>query len=242
MTLTGVDIIGGVFALLYISISMIVGLSIISKYLKNKNIDLLYVGLTYIFMCSPWWGITSSFIAALFNGGVGIPLEVILILSFVPLPIALLLWMIAYTSIMSSDNRKPILLAMIAFSIFYWVYFLLVYFIGGPESLAVLESPVDTKSVDPIFVVCLFIFIFILLASGVSFARKTMKLDDPDTKLKGKLLLIAFPTFCFGALLDAAVSITAITVIIFRTLLIVSAIFFYGGFILPNWMKKIFQK
>ena len=237
-----VDIIGGIFGLLYIIISMIVGFSIIAKYLQSKNIDLLYVGITYIFMCSPWWGITSFFIAALFNGGVGLPLEAILLLSFVPLPLAVIFWMLAFSNILYNEKRKVILLGIMCFSLFYWVYFLSFYFIGGPTTLAVLESPVDTRSTNIIFVLCLFTFIFILLISGVMFARKTMKLDDPDMKTKGKLLLIAFPAFCIGALLDAAVTITPITLIIFRTLLIISAIFFYGGFILPNLMKKLFQK
>ena len=78
--------------------------------------------------------------------------------------------------------------------------------------------------------------------TGVTFALKTIKLDDPDMKLKGKLLLVAFPAFSVGALMDAAIPTTAVTLVIFRILLIISAFLFYGGFILPDWMKKLFKK
>ena len=242
MGLTPVDILNGIFGLVYIIIATIVGFSIISKYYKNKNINLLYVGILYIFLGSPWWGITSSFIAALFNNGVGLPLEIILLLSFIPLPTGLLFWMLAFSNFLYQEKKSMTMFAITAFTIYYWVHFLLVYIINGADALAILESPVDTRSVNVLFVINIFAFIAILLITGMMFAWKTMKIDDPETKLKGKLLLIAFPAFSIGAILDAAVRITAITLIIFRSLLIVSAIFFYAGFILPEWFKKFAKK
>ncbi|MFX0073637.1 MAG: hypothetical protein ACFFAO_21375, partial [Candidatus Hermodarchaeota archaeon] len=55
---------------------------------------------------------------------------------------------------------------------------------------------------------------------------------------KGKLLLIAVISFCIGGFLDASMPTTALTLILFRLLLISSAIEFYWGFILPSWMKN----
>ena len=81
-------------------------------------------------------------------------------------------------------------------------------------------------------------FIVVFFITGVKFALETMKIDDPETKLKGKLLLIAFPSFCIGGFLDASISTTALTLIIFRLILMSSTIEFYGAFVLPNWIKK----
>lgn len=235
------DIANGIFGLVFIIISMIVGFSIIAKYFKNKNINLLYVGVTWLFVCSAWWGVSTSFIVALFNGGEGLALEAILLINFLPLPIGLLSWMMAFTNFLYKDKQKVILLSIVAFITFFYSIFLWLVFTDATQ-VATKISAVDTQSQNPMMVVCLLVFILILLITGVIFAIKTINLDDPDMKLKGKLLLFAFPAFSIGALLDAAMQTTAVTLVIFRLLLIISAIFFYGGFILPDWMKKLFMK
>jgi hypothetical protein len=70
-------------------------------------------------------------------------------------------------------------------------------------------------------------------------------------KLKGKLLRAAFITFTVAAILDSLLGtifedptdpLLAIMVVFTRILLIISAIEFYGGFILPRWMDAIFSK
>ena len=235
------DIANGIFGLIFIIISMIVGFSIIAKYLKNKNINLLYVGITWLFVCSAWWGVSTSFIVALFNGGEGLPLVAILLINFMPLPIGLLSWMMAFTNFLYKEKQKIILLAIIAFIVFFYSIFLWLVFTDATQ-VATKISAVDTQSENPMMVICLLGFILILLCTGVIFSIKTIKLDDPEMKLKGKLLLIAFPAFSISALMDAAIETTAVTLVIFRVLLIISAILFYGGFILPDWMKKLFKK
>jgi hypothetical protein len=235
------DIANGIFGMIFIVISMIVGFSIIAKYFKNKNVNLLYVGITWLFVCSAWWGVSTSFIVAFFNGGEGLTLTVILLINFVPLPIGLLSWMMAFTNFLYKEKQKVIFLCIIAYIVFFYsIFFFLVF--TDVTQVATKISAVDTQSENPIMVACLLGFIFILLTTGVTFAIKTIKLDDPDMKLKGKLLLVAFPAFSIGALMDAAIPTTAVTLVIFRILLIISAFLFYGGFILPDWMKKLFKK
>ena len=80
------------------------------------------------------------------------------------------------------------------------------------------------------------------LISGINFALKTIELSTPEMELRGKLLLIAFPSFCIGAFLDALIPTNAITLIVFRLILISSAIEFYLGFTLPDFIKKSLLK
>ena len=122
--LEALDIMNGIFGLAFITISMIVGFSIISKYLKNKNINLLYVGITWIFICSGWYGTSVSFLVAFFNAGEGLPLEAILLINFLPLPIGLICWLMAFTNFMYKEKQKIILLSVIIFVIFFYSIFL----------------------------------------------------------------------------------------------------------------------
>ena len=70
------------------------------------------------------------------------------------------------------------------------------------------------------------------------FSVKSIKVDDPEIKWKGKFLLIAWFSFTIGAILDAALPLTEITLIIVRLILISSSIEFYLGFFLPDQLAK----
>jgi hypothetical protein len=77
------------------------------------------------------------------------------------------------------------------------------------------------------------------LITGIIFAIKSMRLDDPEVQWKGRFLLLAWISFGIGAILDASLPLNALTIIIIRLILISSAIEFYFGFFLP---KKISEK
>jgi hypothetical protein len=57
--------------------------------------------------------------------------------------------------------------------------------------------------------------------------------------MKGKFLFLAWISFALGAVLDAALPLTAFSLVIIRIVLISSAIEFYFGFFLP---KKLSEK
>ncbi|MFX1354446.1 MAG: hypothetical protein ACFFGP_10825, partial [Promethearchaeota archaeon] len=70
-----------------------------------------------------------------------------------------------------------------------------------------------------------------------------------EIRVKGKLLRAAFIMFTIAAVLDSMLGtifadpndpLLAIMVVVVRILLIISAIEFYGGFLLPKWMHSIF--
>ena len=81
-----------------------------------------------------------------------------------------------------------------------------------------------------------------LLITGVIFSVKSMKVNDPEIKWKGRFLLIAFISFFIGALFDVAVPNVGITIVIGRLFLITSAIEYYLGFFLPEKIAKFLIK
>ena len=100
------DYANGILGLVFVIITMIVGFSIISKYFKNRNVNLFYVGLAWILICSGWYGTSASFIVSFFNDGDGLSIEAILLINFIPLPIGFVSWMIAFTNFMYKDKQK----------------------------------------------------------------------------------------------------------------------------------------
>ena len=89
------------------------------------------------------------------------------------------------------------------------------------------------------FVVVYDIFVILtILITGVLFSIKTMKSNDKLVQWKGKLLLIAFISYTIGASLDTLLTLNVYTLVLCRSFEILSSITFYGGYILPKWIKN----
>ena len=102
--------------------------------------------------------------------------------------------------------------------------------------LGTTASPVDIDF-GPIGQVFLAYILVVFLITGFVFAIKTLKIDDPKPKLRGKFLLIAFLLFLTGAILELI-----IYSIINKIFILSSAIIFYIAFVMPEKIEKIFLK
>ncbi|MFX1394071.1 MAG: hypothetical protein ACFFAH_10895 [Promethearchaeota archaeon] len=239
MTMQIIDIINGFLALIFIVISIIVGLIFFSKYRANKEKTLIYVGITWIIMSEPWWGHTVSFLFALFTGD-GLTIQAIYFLSATFVPIGLTAWLAAFTNLVYKNKQKLILIIAIICQIIFEIIFLYVLF-TNPSLIAISRSPVESIN-QPLILGYFLIVIAIFLLTGIKFTLVAMRSDKADTQLKGKILLIAILSYVIGAIWDGLVSSEGILSIGGRIILVFSAFGFYHGFILPDWLKKIFQK
>ncbi|MFX0040130.1 MAG: hypothetical protein ACFFCY_13280 [Promethearchaeota archaeon] len=239
MSLTPIDMVNGIFSLIFVAISIFVGLIILTRFFKYKERIYFLVGTTWIFISEPWWPSSISFLIALSNG-IGIPPEVYFLIGNVLVPLAIVLWLLAFTEFLYSEKRKLLLSIFAIVGTSFEILFFIFLFLN-PGLIGELNGPVDVnyKSFIMIFLI---IFLLIVVITGFLFANLSLKSKDPEVKLKGKLLVIAYIAFAVGALLDASVPLNEPTIVIIRILLIASAICWYGGFLLPKWMKKFLLK
>jgi hypothetical protein len=148
--------------------------------------------------------------------------------------------------------QKKVVIITIILSLIFEITFFTLFFIDI-NLLGTIDPVTRPFTADfGIFITAyLLIVIAVMLTTGVIFAQKSVKSDDREIKLKGKLLRAAFITFTVAAVLDSMLGmifedptdpLLAILVVVVRVLLIFSALEFYGGFLLPRWMKEIFTK
>jgi len=239
MALNPLDIINGIFSFIFVIISLVVGFLILIRYVRYKEKIYFFVGATWILISEPWWPSSLSFLVSLSNG-VGLPPTLYFLIGNTLVPLAIALWLIAFTDFLFTEKRKLILLVFAIIGIIFEVIFYTFLFIN-PILIGTPNSPVDV-SYSFFIIIFLVFFILTLVISGLLFARLSLKSDDPEVKLKGKLLVVAFIAFFVGALLDSSIRLNELGVIFVRLILIASAIFWYGGFLLPHWMKKLFLK
>ena len=244
-----IDILNGTFALIMVVIYIYVGLRIIFKYFEVKQRVFLLVGITWIGLSEPWWGATISFLIGLTNDGVGLfgtgtgdpsLWAIYFFAGNILIPVTLNIWMLAFTDLLYKDSQKKICSIFIIYGAAFSAIFLYLLF-TNPIEIGILETPTDSKY-GGLVLIFLLSLIVIIIITGTLFARESIRSENPEIKLKGKLLRLAFIFFSIGAALDSAISLNAITLTISRLIMISSAIFFYGGFMLPEWMKKLLLK
>jgi len=239
MSLNPLDMVNGIFSLIFVVISLLIGLIILSRFFRYKEKIYFLVGATWIFISEPWWPSSISFLVALVNG-VGISSSIYFLIGNIFVPLAIVLWLLAFTEFLYTEKRKLILSIFTVIGAIFEILFFTFLFLD--ESLiGELNGPVDVNY-KSFIMVFLIIFLAIVVISGFLFANLSLKSKDPEVKLKGKLLIVAYIAFSVGALLDSSIPFSEPTVIIVRLILILSAICWYGGFILPKWMKKFLLK
>ncbi|MFX1571368.1 MAG: hypothetical protein ACFFB0_01355 [Promethearchaeota archaeon] len=250
MALEIVDYLQGSFSLIFVIISLIIGITILSKYFEYKNRLYILVGISWIGVANPWMPDSISFLMNLLVQE-SLPVGWYFIIGNCFIPIALLTWLTAFTDMLYKKAQKKILLITLILSVLFEIVFFFFFFIN--IDLIGVINPDRPFTVDfGIFItIYLMIAILVMLITGIMFAQKSIRAEDREVRLKGKLLRAAFITFTIAAVLDSLLGtffedptdpLLSIMVVIVRLLLIFSAFEFYGGFLLPRWMKEIFMK
>ena len=201
--------------------------------------ELLLVGLCWIFIACPWYPGGISFLMYIFTNQ-NLAAVPYFIIGNILIPIALLLWIMVISQFLHVKRKNLLIFLFVLFGIFFEVVFFILLSID-PSLIGNLKGITDVQYELFIIVYDVTVLI-IMLVTGFLFTRESLKSSDATIRLKGKLLLTAFVLFIIGAGLDTSIPLNLLTLSIYRTLEVLSAIFFYGGFYLPTWMKEIFVR
>jgi len=235
-----VEFFNGIFSIIFVLLSLIVGIKIILKYMSVKNSTFIYMGLTWIGITSPWWGSSISFIVGLFNDGQGISLELYLLVTITLIPSFFMFYLKALTNLLWQKTKKFILVFYGVIGLIFTVSY--VYFIiSSPSFIGFLKTPIDIQYRNFASIYLIFTIVTFLIG-GIFFGITSLKSDHSTVRLQGKLLILAFCSFCVGSIFDASINLDVLGLFITRIILISSAIEFYSGFILPSFVINIFIK
>ncbi|TXT54474.1 MAG: conserved membrane protein of unknown function [Promethearchaeota archaeon] len=237
--ITILDWFTGLFSLITVIIASIIGLIMILRYKKYKLKVLLLMGLAQIFIISPWWASSGSWILYVITGVPFNPTQYIFFTSWlVPFAGITMGWAI---SLLKAKEYQNVLI--IIFSVIGVIaeVLLITFLIIDPSIHGYFISPFDVEFRGFLRYYLLFMILFIG-TTGILIAIDSLKSSEPEIKLKGKFLIIAFISWTVGAIADAAVPTNFISLFIVRALLISSSIELYIGYIQPKWIKKVFIK
>lgn len=241
MSLQPIDHINGISSLIYVIVTILVGLTILMKYFKFGKRAFLFVGLTWIGMSEPWMPSGFSYLSNLIVG-VGLPIEAYVIIGNVFAPLTNFFWFYAFTDLLYKEKQKLILAIIAIISVVFEIVFFTFLAIDPSligvwgEGSAVIHIDITYQTVIMVY---LLYIVATMLITGIIFARNSLQSQVPEVNLKGKFLLVAFLAWCIGAILDSSIPLNVVTLPITRIILVSSALIFYIGYILPPGIKDI---
>ncbi|MFX1354447.1 MAG: hypothetical protein ACFFGP_10830, partial [Promethearchaeota archaeon] len=185
MVLEIVDYLQGAFSLIFVIISLIIGFSILSKYPKFKSRLYLLVGIAWIGVANPWFPDSISFVMNLiWYQNLNIYWYFIIGNCFIPF--ALLAWLIAFTDMIWKKRQKLVVSLTIILSIAFEIAFFYLLF-TNPDAIGVIGARPFTVDFGEFILVYLVIVIIVMFSTGIIFAQKSVKSDNKEIRVKGKL-------------------------------------------------------
>ena len=236
--LTPLELLQGIFTLIFMIIAIILGVKISSRYFVLKKREFYLAGITLILLVMPYMSAVVDLIMILLFG---IPGSVIVIyIGIMLVAIAIPTWMTLVTDLLFPNKQKMILIIVIVQLIIFEAF--IVYAIIVDPTLILIPYGERYHQESPILV-CYYLFsLTLFLISGILFVRVSLKSSDKAIHLRGKLILMALVSYMIGAILDFAVEATAFTVTLARIIQISSFTEFYLGFVLPKVIRRLFIK
>jgi len=143
-----------------------------------------------------------------------------------------------FTHLNPKIQKMIMIISLIIAIIFDIVYITIIF-----TDTTILGTLINEIQVDyaPFSEIYLLIMAIIMISLGLWLGRTSSKSEDPRIRLKGRLIIYSFIITLFAYILEIFIPI--ISVIIFaRIIVMFTSILFYGGFVLPKWMEKLFLK
>ena len=228
------DIYNGTLSVIFVIINLFVGLTILLKYFKLGNKNFIYVGTTWIGISCPYIAAAVSFLIALVNES-GLPIEWYFLIAIVITPMFIVLWNLAMTNLLYKKHQKLIISISIVISVSLLGFF--IYGLIFDISLIGQKEGVSDTDWSTFVTIYFFILLLYILITGLAIAWKSLKSEDSVIRIKGGLLAAAFIVLVFGGVIDALLD-NPFT----RVIMIISAMFFYFGWIMPERLKNYLSK
>lgn len=227
-----IDIINGITTTMIVVISIITGVRIGLKYRKEKLRVFILFGITWGGQVIIYYPIVLSFWGIVFFGqGLSI-FEYLFIASFAPIIVFVAAW--AFSELVFKKSQKIIvgftfIISVISLCVFMYNTF------NNPYLLGHLEGVVSLRY-GSIVLFYLLTMSIMGIAMGYLFYRQSIDAPEPEVRIKGILIWIAFITFFGGGLLDGFLPLSIITIIISRIALIFGSTMYFFGFFPPEFV------
>jgi hypothetical protein len=227
-----------------------VGGKIVSRYFSVGSSVFLIIGIAWIGLSFPWLPEAFKFFFILLQVPAQEDFLIFLYLgvNIMAAPIVLILWIYGTNKILTIKEtyKKGLFIGTIVLTVLFESLILILLPLGKDFIVSGYTPEFYSINWSELIIAFQIILVIIVFISGLMFARESLSSENVEVQLKGKILLIAFISFVFGAVLEVFFTVETIPGLIFkvisRVILMSSSIEFFMGFIFPEKVKKMFLR
>ena len=238
VTVTNLEILQGLLSLIFCIISIMVGIKMILKYVEHKNRTLLWAGISWILIISPYFPDAINLILIL-TMGIQLNLYIYFLIGAGGLlPFATICWIYTMVELLWEKEKRLIMSLCIIGELIFFGCFLTFLFID----LSLIGTQITPFYAEWSIIIAIYLIITIILfdISGFFFIKKSLKAESKEVTLKARFLAFGLVIFTIGVMMDTIGGLTEVTLVIARIFVIIGCFSFYIGFILPQFIKNIF--
>ncbi len=226
-----------IFLISLISIGIKMGLT----YFRTRNRVFIYAGISVVGTALPWSGVGLFFISlVLFNDVPSMEIFFLCLGAFIP--IASITWILTILNLFNvyPTKEKWLKVIFITFWLSIEVIFLTLVF-TDTTLLGTLKDNRIVVEFTPFTKIFLLIALAQMLITTYMLGIYYWRSDKKKIKLQGKFITIAMCIFLFSSLLEIFVPNIQMNIIA-RILVMIYAFVYYGGFMMPKWLERLFLK
>ncbi|TXT64016.1 MAG: conserved membrane protein of unknown function [Promethearchaeota archaeon] len=228
MNLDVVQFLQGLSSSILVSISVFLALTISYKYFQFHEKEMLFVGTSQVGIFSPWIPDAINFVSLLISDTV-IPPFLVFLIGYTFIPTYLCFWLLAFINFCCNKKKKALTYFTIIILSITQIIFLITLCIDT-NLFGYHHGPFQISFSLPM-TLFLMSLITLVVSTGLFFAQKGMKSQNPNVKLKSKVLFIAFIFWALGSVIESSFYLTPATVLITKSILLSSEVEFYLGYI-----------
>ena len=225
-----------VITIITMAIAFAAGGIIIKIYFRHKHPTLLYYGLAFIFVTSPWDAYIVNYTVYLMAGS-EISIQAFYLIGYSTVLLAAAAWVIGTFKLIYTHLLKLMKMLMASLLVIYYVFFIILVFtnmglIGTTVGFWKIQYGIFTQ-----FFITLALLIFTVTI--LLFVWNARESEDPEARMKAKLFLLMGLCFAIASGIEIVPTFSPALVIVSRTLLSFAAIFLYMAVVMPAWAKKL---
>ncbi|MFX1443635.1 MAG: hypothetical protein ACFFHV_09500 [Promethearchaeota archaeon] len=237
--LTQQQMIDGIIGLIYPAVGILIGGLIASKYAAYKRKELLFVGLSLIFMTTPWLALGITFITMVFFDFV-LQDNIYFFIYIAFVAFSSIFWIWAMAILLAPASLKKIVPIYSVVCLTYEIYIIAMLIIN-PYSIMHRAGPmeVDAAPIIPLFT--LFAAVLALVTMFI-FVRNLLKSENVKMVWRGRFLFVSIICLVIALIIVISNTTNIGLILISRILYIAQCFFSYLGWLLPNRVAKLIIK
>ncbi len=228
-----------VITIITMAIAFVAGGVIIKIYFKHKHPTLLYYGVAFMCVTSPWDAYIVNYTAYLISGS-EISIQAFYLIGYSTVLLAAAAWVIGTFRLIYTHLLKIMKILMACLLTLYYMLFIILVFtnmdlVGTTVGFWKIQYGIFTQ----VFITLALLIFTVTILLFVWNARES---EDPEARLKAKIFLLMGVSFAIASGIEIVPFFSPALVIVSRTLLSLAAIFLYMAVVMPTWVKRLFIK